>query len=61
MPYDAAIGDSIDHDIRGGHRADLKTALVLTGLSSGLAGGKLDKRFAYYGATPDFVLPGLVW
>jgi len=56
-----AIGDSIDHDIRGGHRADLKTALVLTGLSSGLADGKLDKRFAFYGATPDFVLSGLVW
>lgn len=57
-----AIGDSIEHDIRGGQKADLKTALVLTGLSSGLADDKLDKRLAHYGAAPDFVMPGgLVW
>lgn len=56
-----AIGDSIEHDIRGGQRAGLKTALVLTGLSSGLADGKLDNRFAHYSTTPEFVMPGLVW
>lgn len=56
-----AIGDSIEHDIRGGHRAGLETALVLTGLSSGLADDKLDKRLAHYGTAPDFVMPGLVW
>jgi HAD superfamily hydrolase (TIGR01459 family) len=56
-----AIGDSIEHDIQGGHRAGLKTVLVLTGLSSGLADEKLDKRLAHYGTAPDFVMPGLVW
>jgi HAD superfamily hydrolase (TIGR01459 family) len=56
-----AIGDSIEHDIRGGHIAGLKTALVLKGLSSGLAGDKLDKRLGHYGTAPDFVMPGLVW
>jgi HAD superfamily hydrolase (TIGR01459 family) len=56
-----AIGDSIEHDVRGGNRARLETALVLTGLSSGLADGKLEKRLAYYGTAPDFVMPGLVW
>lgn len=52
-----AIGDSIEHDIRGGQRADLATALVLTGLVD----GELDKRLASYGATPDFVMPSLRW
>lgn len=56
-----AIGDSIEHDIRGGHRAGLKTALVLTGLSSGLADENLCRRLAHYGTAPDFVMPGLVW
>jgi len=56
-----AIGDSIEHDIRGGIDADLATALVRTGLSHDVSDLELSKRLAACGATPDFVLPGLVW
>lgn len=56
-----AIGDSIEHDIAGGRKADLATALVLTGLSSGLADGELDKELSSHGTAPDFVMPGLAW
>ena len=56
-----AIGDSIEHDIQGGRKADLATALVLTGLSSGLADGKLESRLATHCTYPDFVMPSLSW
>jgi len=56
-----AIGDSIEHDIRGGHKAGFSTALVLTGLSFGLNDDELDKRIKHYGTFPDFVMPALRW
>lgn len=56
-----AIGDSIEHDIGGGHRAGLATALVRTGLSAHANGAELDAEMRRYGAAPDFVLPGLQW
>lgn len=56
-----AIGDSIEHDIRGGHRAGLATALVLSGLSEHVSYEELDKRIEYYGTSPDFVMTGLIW
>lgn len=56
-----AIGDSIEHDIRGGQNAGLATALVLTGLSAQLSDDQLHKEAARHGAIADFVLPGLRW
>ncbi len=56
-----AIGDSIEHDIRGGQNAGLPTALVLTGLSAQLSDDQLHKEAARHGAIADFVLPGLLW
>lgn len=55
------IGDSIEHDIRGGSNARLATALVRTGLSDDLSDEALSNRLDVYGAVPDFVLPGLYW
>jgi len=56
-----AIGDSIEHDIGGGHRAGLATALVRTGLSANVDDAELDDEMRRYGAAPDYVLPGLRW
>lgn len=56
-----AIGDSIEHDIRGGQNAGLPTALVLTGLSAQLSDDQLHREAARHGAIADFVLPCLRW
>jgi HAD superfamily hydrolase (TIGR01459 family) len=56
-----AIGDSIEHDIRGGQNAGLVTALVRTGLSAQLSDEQLNKEATRQGAIADFVLPGLLW
>jgi HAD superfamily hydrolase (TIGR01459 family) len=56
-----AIGDSIEHDIGGGHRAGLSTALVRTGLSSNPDDHPLREEMRRYAAVPDFVLPSLRW
>lgn len=56
-----AIGDSIEHDICGGFKANLATALVRTGLSHDLSDEELSNRLTAHGAVPDFVLPGLYW
>ena len=51
------IGDSIDHDVRGGHGAGLKTALVCTGLAESLS----DAQIAAAIPPPDYALPSLRW
>lgn len=56
-----AMGDSMEHDIAGGRKAGLATALVLTGLSSGLTDRDVRERVAFHDAVPDFVMPGLAW
>jgi ribonucleotide monophosphatase NagD (HAD superfamily) len=56
-----AIGDSIEHDIAGGRKAGLATALVLTGLSLGLTGRAVRERVAFHDAVPDSVMPGMAW
>jgi len=59
----AAIGDSLEHDIAGGHRAGCLTVFVEGGIHAadlakpdGLTG--LCERYA---ARPDFTIPRLVW
>ena len=56
-----AIGDSIEHDIVGGTRAGLSTALVRTGLSAELSDIELVGEGTRYGTFASFVLPGLYW
>jgi HAD superfamily hydrolase (TIGR01459 family) len=58
-----AVGDSLEHDIAGGIRARLTTVLIAGGihaadLTDPSALAVLSTR---YGATPDFVIPRLVW
>jgi HAD superfamily hydrolase (TIGR01459 family) len=49
-----AIGDSAEHDVRGGAAAGLATALVLTGVQ---AGGAANAALPQ----PDFILPAFRW
>ncbi|MDH6257549.1 TIGR01459 family HAD-type hydrolase [Bradyrhizobium sp. BR13661] len=52
-----AIGDSIEHDIGGGHKAGLTTLLVRTGISGNLSNQRLNEEMHRHGAFP--VLPQL--
>jgi HAD superfamily hydrolase (TIGR01459 family) len=64
-PFDPArtlaIGDSIEHDVRGGLNVNLSTALVRTGLCHALSDDALTTKLAAWEASPEFVLPGLFW
>lgn len=60
-PRTLAIGDSIEHDIRGGNNVGLPTALVRTGLSAFLSNDQLDQEAARHKAVVSFMLPGLQW
>ena len=51
------IGDSPDHDIKGGQAAGFRTALTRTGLYADLARDALKAVCHQAGALPDFVIP----
>jgi HAD superfamily hydrolase (TIGR01459 family) len=53
------IGDSIQHDIAGAQAAGFASALVRTGIFADADAASLETLYDTYGATPDFVLPGL--
>jgi HAD superfamily hydrolase (TIGR01459 family) len=55
------VGDSIEHDIRGGADAGLATALVRTGILADVAADDLEALFVRYGARPDYILPSFRW
>jgi len=55
------IGDSVEHDIAGGHRAGLSTALVQTGILADLEPAEMNAVYARHEVVPDFVLPGFRW
>jgi len=55
------IGDSVEHDIAGGRRAGLSTALVQTGILAGLETSEMNAIYARHEVVPDFVLPGFKW
>ena len=50
------IGDSIEHDICGGHSAGLNTLLVRTGIYQHLADNELHPLYHQHGATPDHLM-----
>ena len=52
-----AIGDSPAHDVLGGSRAGLATALVRTGVHEGDSEAELRTRFDALGVVPDVILP----
>ena len=65
-----AVGDSIDHDILGAHRAGIRSALVTGGVHAGALGmtwGEMPAADAWRAfaadaiATPDYLLPAFVW
>lgn len=55
------VGDSIEHDISGGHGAGLRTALVMTGVLETRSQAEREKLFAEHGATPDFLVRTFAW
>lgn len=55
------IGDSVEHDIVGGTRAGLATALVKTGILQGSRDSERRLLYQQYGAVPDFILPAFHW
>jgi HAD superfamily hydrolase (TIGR01459 family) len=52
-----AVGDSLEHDIRGAHGAGIGTALVRTGILADLTPDELERLTARLDARPDVVLP----
>jgi HAD superfamily hydrolase (TIGR01459 family) len=56
-----SIGDSIAHDVRGGHDAGLANALVRTGVSAPLDEEGLKSAMMREGVEPDWILPELRW
>jgi HAD superfamily hydrolase (TIGR01459 family) len=61
-----AIGDSLDHDIRGAAAVGLASALVVGGIYAEELGwppdpGRLDALVEEAGARPRFLLPSFVW
>lgn len=58
-----AVGDSLEHDIAGGHRAGCLTAFVEAGIhAADLAEPDgLSQLCERYGQTPDFTIPKLLW
>ncbi|MCA0278028.1 MAG: TIGR01459 family HAD-type hydrolase [Proteobacteria bacterium] len=55
------VGDSIEHDISGGHGAGLRTGLVMTGVLETRSQAEREKLFAEHGATPDFLVRTFAW
>ncbi len=50
------VGDSVEHDIAGGARAGLKTALVRTGILSDMGAPALQDLCRQHGVQPDHIL-----
>ena len=50
------IGDSIDHDIQGGHDAGLSTALVRDGVHAHLSDAEVRATFSRFNVTPDHII-----
>lgn len=55
------IGDSVEHDIVGGQKAGLSTALVATGILDTGTEEDRHRHVEKHGAIPDFLLPGFRW
>ena len=56
-----AIGDSLEHDIGGGAKAGLKTALVRTGILAELDEEAFQRTLIAAPFQPDYLLPSLRW
>jgi HAD superfamily hydrolase (TIGR01459 family) len=61
-----AVGDSLDHDIAGGHRAGLGTVLIASGVHAPAFVGAASRETALdtlagIGPRPDFAMQRLAW
>lgn len=55
------VGDSVEHDVKGGRAAGLTTVLVRTGIDAERSEAEMARLFAETGARPDVVLPAFRW
>lgn len=51
------VGDSIEHDIKGGAGQDLATVLVRTGINDHVSEDELQQLYLQHEVMPDYVLP----
>lgn len=51
------VGDSIEHDIRGGAGQGLATVLVRTGINDHVSENELEQLYRQHGVVPNYVLP----
>ncbi len=55
------IGDSIEHDIAGGHNVGLKTLLVKTGILTDVPAEQIQMQFQQHNVSPDYIAPELIY
>ena len=55
------LGDSIEHDIVGARQAELRSALVTSGILEGLSAAAREDLCRIHSAWPDYFLPGFIW
>ncbi len=53
------VGDSVEHDIKGGAQLGLSTLLVRTGINDHLNDNDLRSLYLEHDVVPDFVIPGI--
>ena len=56
-----AIGDSIEHDIRGANDFAISSVLVRGGVSASLTTDELNQKYSDDGAWPNYVIPAFQW
>ena len=52
-----AVGDSIEHDVRGAKNFGLSSVLVRGGVSAGLSASEIEQSYLDFDAQPDWVIP----
>jgi HAD superfamily hydrolase (TIGR01459 family) len=56
-----AVGDSVEHDVRGANGFGISSILVRGGVSSGLTAIEMEQSFLEFGARPDWDVPAFTW
>jgi HAD superfamily hydrolase (TIGR01459 family) len=56
-----AVGDSVEHDVKGAKNFGLASVLVRGGVSSGLTASEMEQRFLEFETRPDWEMPVFAW
>lgn len=52
-----AVGDSIEHDVRGAKNFGISSVLVRGGVSAGLSASEIEQSYLDFDAQPDWIIP----